>query len=99
MCEAQLQFFRSAGKPESVEKLTNVAQTFAILQQRRHTADYDISFDWTRTQARAQAELVRIAFADWRAICEEKQAQDFLLALLFPKAADIMKSAKGDARP
>lgn len=93
-CEDQVKNFYSAGKPPEGEKLKNVAHTFSILQQRRHTADYDVSFDWTRTNAIGQVDLAGAAFDDWRAICDTPQAQDFVLGLLFPRAADILKSSK-----
>jgi hypothetical protein len=61
------------------------AQTFASLQQRRHTADYDDAFPWPRTNAIGQIDLVSDAFADWRAIRTQHAAQDFLLTLFLPK--------------
>ena len=63
---------------------------------RRHTADYDVAFDWSRTNAIGQIDLVSAAFEDWHSICWEDAAQDFLLNLLFPRAAEIMKSSKGE---
>jgi hypothetical protein len=70
-----------------------VAQSFAILQDRRHIADYDVSFNWSHTSAIAQIDLASAAFADWRAIRTEDSAQDFLLNLFLPNAADRLKSA------
>ncbi len=99
VCEDHVKNFYSAGKQESGKKLKSVAQTFTILQQQRHTADYDVSFTWNRTNARGQIDLVGSAFEDWRAISSNEDAQDFLLALLFPKAADIMRSSKGESKP
>ncbi len=93
MCEDHVNNFYSAGKPAEGEKLKNVAHTFSILQQRRHTADYDVSFYWTQTNAIGQVDLASAAFDDWRSICETVQAQDFVLGLLFPKAADKLKSS------
>jgi hypothetical protein len=93
-CEDHVKNFYSAGKPPEGEKLKNVAQTFSILQQRRHTADYDVSFNWTRTNAIGQVDLASAAFDDWRVICETDHAQDFVLSLLFPRAAEILKSSK-----
>ena len=96
ICEDHVKNFYSAGKLDSGAKLKNVAQTFAILQQPRHTADYDVAFDWSRTNAIGQIDLVSAAFEDWHSICTEDAAQDFLLNLLFPRAAEIMKSSKGE---
>src|SRR5258708_21424738 len=76
VCEDYVKNFYSAGKPESGVELKNVAQTFAILQQRRHTADYDVSFNWSRTNAIGQIDLVSAAFEDWRAIRTTDAAQD-----------------------
>lgn len=46
-----------------------------------------------------QVDLAIDAFDDWRAIREQEDAQDFLLNLLFPRAAEIMKSSKGALSP
>lgn len=59
-----------------------IADTFATMQQRRHTADYDSSFRWTRTQAIEAVESVEGAVASWKAIRHETTAQDFLVTLL-----------------
>ena len=91
-------FFRS-GEPESGVKLMNVAQSFAVLQQWRHIADYDGSFFWSRTDVIRKIDLARKAFEDWRDICTEDSAQDYLLNLLFPRAAELMKSSKGEVPP
>jgi|CZKS01.1.fsa_nt_gi uncharacterized protein (UPF0332 family) len=96
VCEDYVKNFYSAGKPESDVKLKNVAQTFAILQERRHTADYDVSFNWSRTNAIGQIDLASAAFEDWRAIRTQDAAQDYLLNLFLPRAAERMKSSKGD---
>ena len=74
----------------------NAAKSFAVLQQWRLIADYDGSFIWSRANAIGQIDLARKAFEDWRAIRTEDAAQDYLLNLLFPRAAEIMKSSKGE---
>src|SRR5258708_703279 len=76
VCEDHVKNFYSAGKPESGVQLKSVAQTFIILQQKRHTADYDVSFNWSRTNAIGQVDLASAAFEDWRAIRTEDIAQD-----------------------
>ena len=96
VCEEYVKNFYSAGKPESGVQLKDVAQAFAILQQRRHTADYDVSFDWTRTNAIVQINLASSAFESWRAICTQEAAQDYLLNLFLPRAAEIIKCSKGE---
>jgi hypothetical protein len=94
VCEDYVKVFYSAGQPESGVRLKNVAQTFSILQQRRHTADYDVSFNWSHTNATAQIDLASNAFEDWRAIRDQDAAQDYLLNLFLPRAAEILKAAK-----
>ena len=96
VCDDCIKNFHSSGKPESGVKLMNVAKSFPVLQQWRLIADYDGSFFWSRTDAIGQIGLARAAFEDWRAIRTEDSAQDYLLSLLFPRSAEIMKSSKGD---
>jgi len=99
VCEDYVKNFYSAGKPESDVQLKNVAQTFAILQERRHTADYDVSFNWSRTNTIGQIDLAGAAFDDWRAIRTQDATQDYLLNLFLPRAAEKMKSSKGGLTP
>lgn len=62
--------------------LHRVADTFFRAQQQRHTADYDNSARWTRTEVTSQIKEVEKAFASWRAIRDEPDAQAFLISLL-----------------
>jgi len=87
VCEDHVNQFFSSGSPPAALQLMKVAQTFASLQQQRHTADYDNAFQWSRTNAIGQIDLASDAFADWRAIRGQDSAQDFLLALFLPKPA------------
>ena len=96
VCEDYVKNFYSAGQPASGVQLKNVAQTFSSLQQERHTADYDVSFNWSRTNAMAQVDIASSAFEDWRAIRTLAPAQDYLLNLFLPKAAEIIKSSKDE---
>ena len=96
VCDDCIKNFHNSGRPESGVKLMKVAKSFASLQDRRHIADYDGSFIWSRANAIGQIDLARKAFEDWRAIRTEDAAQDYLLNLLFPRAAEIMKSSKGE---
>jgi uncharacterized protein (UPF0332 family) len=66
----------------SVRHLRAVADAFVRLQQYRHTADYDNSKKWTRTEVLAHIELAAAAFESWKAIAKEPIAEDFLLQLL-----------------
>jgi uncharacterized protein (UPF0332 family) len=62
-----------------------IAETFTIMQQRRHEADYDGSVKWTRIEAIARVKSVEKAFQSWSAIRNEPAAQDFLVTLLLKK--------------
>jgi uncharacterized protein (UPF0332 family) len=66
----------------SAGHLRTVADTFIKLQQFRHTADYDNSKKWARTEVLAHIELAAAAFDSWDAIARETIAEDFLLQLL-----------------
>jgi hypothetical protein len=96
VCEEYVKLFYIAGQPESGVRLKNVAEAFTILQGKRHTADYNVSFNWSQTNTVAQIDLASAAFDDWRAICEDEAAQDYLLNLFLPRAAEILKSSKGE---
>ncbi len=72
----------SGHSPKVVTDLRMVANAFVELQQRRHTADYDNSQKWSRTQALSQINLAAAAFKSWHAIRSEKIAQDYLLSFL-----------------
>lgn len=85
VCSEYVNNFYSAGQPETGVQLKNVAHTFIELQEKRHTADYDNSFVWSRTNAIVLIDRANAAFVDWKAIrCEEK-VQDYLLQLFLPK--------------
>ena len=77
--------FYSAGKPAPQLLLKKVAETFSELQLKRHIADYDNSYIWTRTDAQDWIAQTEIAFAHWYTIRLKDEAQDFLLSLFFPK--------------
>jgi uncharacterized protein (UPF0332 family) len=69
-------------KYASAQKLKSVAEAFVELQQHRHTADYDNSKKWTRTDVLAQIQSVQAAFDSWGQVAHEQIAEDFLLQLL-----------------
>ena len=85
VCEEHVKNFYRAKEPPDGLQLKNVAQTFVILQQQRHIADYDNGFHWSRTNAIGQIDLVAEALKDWRAIRATDSAQDYLLSLFLPK--------------
>jgi uncharacterized protein (UPF0332 family) len=64
------------------QHLYTIVDTFIQAQQQRHTADYDNSTQWTRTEVFAQIAAVSVAFQSWKAIRNEKLAQDYLVYLL-----------------
>jgi uncharacterized protein (UPF0332 family) len=72
-----------AGHQHDVRKhLHLIANTFVLMLQHRHTADYNSSVKWTRTDALEKIESVEAAFQSWRVIRDEHEAQDFLVTLL-----------------
>jgi len=62
--------------------LHRVADTFFWAQQQRHTADYDNSTTWTRTDVMTLIDLVDSAFRSWHQIRDEAAAQAYLISLL-----------------
>jgi len=54
-----------------VRHLQNVADMFVQAQQQRHSADYDNSKQWTRTEVLTQIALIEGAFDSWREIRDE----------------------------
>jgi hypothetical protein len=64
------------------QHLYTVVNTFIQAQQQRHTADYDNSTQWTRTEALTQIAVVNTAFQSWKTIRNENLAQDYLVYLL-----------------
>jgi hypothetical protein len=59
-----------------------VADSFVKLQQARHTADYDNSKVWSRTQVREMIAQSLDAMAAWHEIRETEMGQDYLLDLM-----------------
>jgi len=62
--------------------LRKVANAFVMLQQRRHTADYDNHFRWTATVVDTILTSARSAFQSWLSIRTHPIAGDYLLAML-----------------
>ena len=63
-------------------ELKLVADSFVKLQQDRHTADYDNSKVWSRTQVWEVICEAQDAIAAWSNIREKEIAQDYLLDLM-----------------
>jgi uncharacterized protein (UPF0332 family) len=83
ICEGVVKVVKSGGSlpPE----LNIVAQNFIQLQQYRHTADYDNSKEWSRTDVKNVLTLAAEAFQSWLTISAQDAAQDFLLELFLQK--------------
>ena len=83
ICDDVLKSIKSGGSlpPE----LNTVAHNFIQLQQHRHTADYDNSKNWSRTDVMNVLPLATDTFAAWRAISALDAAQDYPLQLFLPK--------------
>jgi hypothetical protein len=71
--------------PKQASLRRTVAHNFIQLQQHRHTADYDNSKQWSRTDVLNVLTLATDAFTAWRAISTQDAAQDYLLQLFLPK--------------
>jgi uncharacterized protein (UPF0332 family) len=68
--------------PTPVEAdLLRVVKSFAMLQDDRHAADYDVAKDWTRADVMITLTLAADAFKAWKSIRKEKTAQDHLLTM------------------
>lgn len=63
--------------------LVVVANTFVLLQQNRHTADYNLSVVLTPEEVALDILLVEDAFKTWSDIKGEQVVQDYLFSLLF----------------
>jgi uncharacterized protein (UPF0332 family) len=62
--------------------LLAVTETFADMLQQRHTADYDGSKSWSRTEVSERIGAVNEAFRSWKSISDHHDAQNFLVTLL-----------------
>ena len=67
---------------DCITNLQVVSLAFYQAQQHRHSADYDISKQWTRTEAMAIIDQVDAAFQSWTLIRDHKFAHAYLLSLL-----------------
>ena len=71
-----------SGKRMGATQLHTVTDIFVLMQQQRHTADYDNSTRWTRIDVIGLIDDVAKAFHRWKSIRDEDLAQDFLIYLL-----------------
>lgn len=72
----------SAAEMPVADKLKIIAGKFVTLQQARHTADYDNSKVWSRTQVWDVILDAEEAMNAWMTIREEGPAQEFLFDLM-----------------
>ena len=61
--------------------LKNVISAFALLQDERHSADYDVASIWTRDDVTTTLAIAAEAFKAWKSIRREKIARDHLLTM------------------
>ncbi len=83
----------SAGNPSDIlqelqprgfsAELRKLAETFVLLQELRHDADYNLLQRYTRTDTLEYLDRVQNAFANWRLVRVRDEANVFLAALLF----------------
>ena len=67
------------------QALRKVAQAFVVLQEERHTADYDNHLQWSPSDVQASLNRARSAFQDWESVRADSMAGNYLLAMLLPK--------------
>ena len=63
--------------------LTKVAQSFIILQQARHDADYNLERPLDPADAMAQVNRANSAFVSWEMTRNSEFAKEYLFSLLF----------------
>jgi hypothetical protein len=81
--KADLKSLRSSGRERVIAShLLELTSAFVILQDQRHTADYDNGMQWSLSDVTVLVETVADAFKSWHAIREEPVAQNFLGTLL-----------------
>jgi uncharacterized protein (UPF0332 family) len=65
--------------------LRKMAETFVVLQDDRHIADYDLTAAYTRAEVLEVILRTEQAFADWKTTQPTAEAGVFLSALLFAR--------------
>jgi hypothetical protein len=68
--------------------LQNVSRSFIQLQDARHSADYDLSYNLTLKQSRQYVELAMSALQAWKRLAGSAEANIFILSLLLWKNWD-----------
>jgi uncharacterized protein (UPF0332 family) len=67
--------------------LKRVVEAFGLLQDERHSADYDVDLIWVRSEVENTLETADEAFAAWKRIRKQKIAQDHLLTMFGARRA------------
>jgi uncharacterized protein (UPF0332 family) len=80
ICIKKREELRRTSRPG--DHLLTITSAFVQLQQDRHAADYDDSIEWERSDVLDRVTMVKHAFASWRAIRNQPEAQQFLASLL-----------------
>jgi len=75
--------YRNAASGSAEAYLFTVAHAFSQLQEKRHTADYDLSEPLETTEVALDISLVQDAFEGWSMTQGEQISQDYLFSLLF----------------
>lgn len=66
-------------------ELVEIAQSFVVLQDERHSADYDTNRSFGRGDALAHVALAEQVFSKWATVRGTPQANVFLMMLFFWK--------------
>ena len=66
---------------QSSTHLLAVVDAFIRLQNERHSADYDTGKDWNRADVITLIKVASEAFASWKVIRDEPEAQAYLVSL------------------
>ncbi len=66
---------------ETSANLLVVVDAFINLQQERHEADYDTGKTWNRIDVLMLINVASEAFASWKVIRDEPEAQAYLVSL------------------
>ncbi len=66
------------------DDLQRVAEAFRSLQEARHTADYNVLYSWTRTEALSLIDRAREAMTAWPRVAGLPNANVFLVLLSRP---------------
>jgi len=75
--------YKNAASGSVESHLFAVAHAFFQLQEKRHTADYDLSKTFLYTEVALDIYLAQEAFEGWSKIRDQQISHDYLFSLLF----------------